>query len=113
MNKITDYIYQVAQNETVTIVFTPVQVGESFVAVALDGQTLNSPPGPNPTYTFEATKPPGKVHFGKIECSFPDGTPDTARFESRVKGSLGGDFSGPTVNKTDAVHDPDVEFRVV
>lgn len=113
MKKIDDYFYEVAQNEEVTLEFTPVQVGENYIAVSMDGETLEAQPGPTPTYMFTASKPSGDSHFGMIECSFPGETPDTARFESQVKGSEGGSFSGPTIKKTDSVHDPNIEFQVV
>lgn len=113
MKKLTDYSYEVVQNEEVTIEFTPIQVGEHYIAASMDGQTLESQPGPTPTYTFTARKSPGKTHFCKIGCSFPGDTPDTARFESKVMGSEGGNFSGPTIKKTDPFHDPNIEFWVV
>ena len=113
MNKISDYRYEVERNEEVTLIFTPIEVGEQYIVMALDGRTLDPLPGPYPTFTFSVTKSPGKTHFGKIECSFPGDTPDTAKFESRVKGSGGDDFPGPTIKKIDAFHDPNIEFQVI
>lgn len=113
MERITDYVYKVEQGEEVTLIFTPVQVGSEYIAMALDGQPLQFQSDLSPTCSFTSTKPSGQTHFGIIECSFPGDTPDSAKFEIQVRGSKGGNFSGPTVNKTDAVHDPNIEFRVV
>lgn len=113
MKQITKYTYEVAPTEEVTLIFTAIQVGETYVDVSIDGKTLSPNPASPPTFKFPVTKPKEETHFGKIECTFLPDTPDTARFESRVKGSFGGDFEGPTVKKTDAVHDPNIAFDVV
>lgn len=113
MKQITKYTYEVEPDEDVILIFTAIQVGETYVAVSLDGKTLKPNPASPPTFKFPVLKPKGETHFGKIECTFLGDTPDTAQFDSRVQGSFGGDFEGPTVKKTDAVHDPNINFDVV
>ena len=112
MNKISKGVYQVAPGEQVTLECTPVEVGEAFVAAAVDGDVLVSPPGPIPTFKFTASTIVGTKHIVKIECSFPGDTPATARFDIKLKGSNGGEFSRSVAN-SDPIHDPEIEFGVV
>ena len=111
MKQLTKYVYEVAPREGVTLIFTANGVDENCVAVSVDEESLvPNPPSP-PTFKFTATKSKGQTHFGKIECSFPGDTPQTASFTSRVKGSVGGDFEGPSFTREEA--ESDIEFRVV
>jgi hypothetical protein len=112
MKKVSRGVYEVSPGEQIRMEFTPVEVGEEFVAVAVDGNVLRSSPGPTPTYQFTASMTVGDRHFAKIECSFPGDTPDTARFEMGLSGSGGGNFPR-TIAKADPIHDPEFEFRVV
>lgn len=102
-----EFTYRIKKGEEVTIVFTPVGVGP-FVEVAVDGTALQKTGADTPTFSFKATKEPGKSHFGHGRCDFP-GAPASAKYTSRLRGSLGGDFAGPTIRASD----PDGEFDLV
>jgi hypothetical protein len=112
MKKISRGVYEVAPGEAVTMKFTPVEVGEEFVAVAVDGEALQSSGGTTPTFTFTASTTVGERHFAKIECDFPEDTPETARFDMILSGSNGGSFPR-AIENSDPIHDPEFEFRVV
>jgi hypothetical protein len=99
--------YLVSPGENVTVVFTPINVGEEFVAVGLDGNPKdpdpNSPVG-TPTFSFPVSS---EVHVMMIQCTFVDPNPGNPepRFDSQLKAELGGvttgPFDGPTVKKSD------------
>ncbi|HVG20493.1 MAG TPA: hypothetical protein VNI02_15695 [Blastocatellia bacterium] len=112
MRRITKYRYEVKPDEVVTMTFSAIGVGEAFIAAALDGNELIAVPESPPTYKFRVKKPKGDAHFCRLECTFLEDTPSTARFESTIHGSFGGDFAGPIIMKGDAVLDPDITFEV-
>ena len=91
--------YTVKKGEVVTVVFTPIKVGP-FAALAVDGTALPNTGGNTPTFRFTVTKDPGQSHFGAGRGDFPNGTPPDAKYTTRLSGSLGGDFAGPTVFPT-------------
>lgn len=117
MTQVDDFRYEVAHNERITLVFTPVSVAPSMVAVSLDGNTLNpNPASPNPTFTFVANKQVGRTHFCEVECSFPQGADDTAkdpRFDLALSGSASPQSFKVSIKKSDPIHDPIFRFKVV
>lgn len=117
MKKVDDFIYEVAHDESVTLVFTPVGVAPSMVTVSLDGQPLlPNPASPNPTFRFVATKLTGHTHFCKAECNFPQGVDDTApdpKFDVEISGSPSTVSFNVSIKKSDAIHDPTFQFEVV
>lgn len=99
--------YVVSQGEKVKVAFTPINVGEEFVAVALDDEPKDPDPDSPlgiPTFSFRVSD---TVHVLMFQCSFVDPNPGNPepRFDSELSASLGGvstgPFSGPTVKKSD------------
>lgn len=104
MKRITKYRYQVYPEEEVTIICTPISAPDSTIAIAVDDRPLMETAGSPPTYQFIVTKQPQTLHIGHVLCRFRgSGMPGTARFELSLRGSLGGDFCGPTVMLGDDV----------
>lgn len=113
MNKINKYLYEVITGEQVTIVFTPVAVNPSMVAVTMDDQVLSANPAtPNPTYAFGITKNPPLTQFCEIQCDFV-GSPDKSRFDVSLTGDKGPNSFGFSIKQTDFLKDPTVRFKVV
>jgi len=108
--------YVVSPGEKVTVTFTPTNVGEEFVAVALDDQPKDpdpdSPVG-TPTFTFPVTD---EVHVLMFQCTFVDSNPGNPepRFDSQLKAKLNGTetgpFDGPTVKKSDDLKRIELRF---
>lgn len=99
--------YLVSQAEKVTVKFTPINVGEEFVAVSLDNQAKSPDPDSPvgfPTFSFPVTD---EVHVLMFQCTFVDPNPGNPepRFDSQLKAKLNGTetgpFDGPTVKKSD------------
>lgn len=110
MKKDNAFKYEVSSGETITIEVTPVEVG-AFVAAARDGQTLKPQPGTEdtrPTYVFTVDD----TSIVKMEFSFP-GAPATARYDTVITGSGGGDTGGFTIKQTASIKDPAIRFMVV
>jgi len=108
--------YVVSPGEKVIVRFTPVNVGEEFVAVGLDGAPKNpdadSPVG-FPTFTFTVTE---DVHALVFQCTFVDPNPGNPepRFDSELNAELAGNktgpFEGPTVKKSDPLKRIGIRF---
>lgn len=108
--------YLVSQGENVTIAFTPINVGEEFVAVSVDDEPKepdpDSPPG-TPTFTFPVTD---EVHVLMFQCSFVDPNPGNPepRFDSELNAELNGTatgpFEGPSVKKSDDLKRIELRF---
>jgi hypothetical protein len=107
--------YIVSEGEKVKVIFTPINVGEEFVAVSLDDEPKDpdpdSPVG-TPTFSFPVTD---EVHVLMFQCTFVDPNPGTPepRFDSKLKAELNGKatgpFDGPSVKKSD--HLKRIELR--
>lgn len=99
--------YVVSDGEKVVVAFTPVNVGEEFVAVSLDEEPKDpdpdSPVG-TPTFSFDVSE---TIHVLMFQCSFVDPNPGNPepRFDSELTAELNGQttgpFDGPTVKKSD------------
>src|ERR671913_1665122 len=115
MTQIDAFTYRVSRDEIVTIVWTAFGVSDTMIAMAVDGRELDPEPESPPTFQFTVTKRVGFEHFAGAEGSFPTGTASTARFESVVSGSLGGEFKGPAIRMKDdpALHVIGIAFPVV
>jgi len=108
--------YLVSQGETVIVKFTPINVGEEFVAVSLDDEPKDpdpdSPEG-TPTFSFPVTD---EVHVLMFQCTFVDPNPGNPepRFDSELKAKLNdtetGPFDGPTVKKSDELKRIELRF---
>jgi hypothetical protein len=108
--------YLVSQGEKVTVKFTPINVGEEFVAVSLDDEPKDpdpdSPVG-TPTFSFTVTD---DVHVLMFQCTFVDPNPGDPepRFDSELKAKLKstetGPFDGPTVKKSDELKKIELRF---
>ena len=96
MKQKDEFNYTVENDEVVTVVFTPISVGP-FAELAVDGTSLEKKGGDTPTFEFTVTKPAGKSHSGSGRCDFPSGTPAMAKYTTKLSGSFGGDFAGPTI----------------
>src|SRR2546421_9529848 len=83
--------YEVSAGEVITIKVTPIGVA-ALVAASRDGATMSPEPGTadtNPTYVFTADD----SSVVKLEFSFP-GAPATAKYDTAITGSGGGDTGG-------------------
>ena len=99
--------YVVSADERVTVTFTPINVGEEFVAVSLDEKPKDpdpdSPAG-TPTFSFDVTD---TIHVMAVQCTFADPNPGNPepRFDCELTAILDetetGPFDGPTVKKSD------------
>jgi hypothetical protein len=108
--------YIVSPAEKVIVMFTPINVGEEFVAVGLDGAPkdpdADSPVG-FPTFSFTVTD---EVHELVFQCTFVDPNPGNPepRFDSQLNAELGGTktgpFPGPTVKKSDPLKRIGIRF---
>jgi hypothetical protein len=108
--------YRVSEGEEVKVQFTPINVGEEFVAVSLDENPkdpdANSPVG-LPTFTFPVTD---EVHVLMFQCTFVDPNPGNPepRFDSELTAELNGTqtgpFEGPTVKKSDDLKRIELRF---
>ncbi len=103
--------FEVNTGEVVTMVFTPIGVGP-FVDIAVDGESLPNTGGATPTFMFSVTKSVGQTHFGHARCDFPAGTGSDAKYKSKISGSLGGSFDGPTIFKDDPSGEFDLQWKV-
>jgi len=99
--------YLVSEGEKVIVKFTPINVGEEFVAVSLDEQPKDPDPGAppkTPTFSFVVED---EVHVLMYQCSFVDPEPGNPepRFDCELNAKLNGvktgPFDGPTVKKSD------------
>lgn len=108
--------YTVSLGEKVTVVFTPINVGEEFVAVSLDEKPKD--PDPNspeetPTFSFRVTD---EIHVLMYQCTFVDPDPGNPepRFDCKLTAKLGttttGPFAGPTVKKSDELKRIELRF---
>lgn len=110
MKKINAGKYHVASGETITIEVTPVGVGP-FVAAARDGEVLLPESGTEdtkPTFIFTVDS----SSIVKMEFSFP-GAPATARYDTAITSSEGGDPGGFTIKRNASIKDPNIRFIVV
>lgn len=108
--------YVVSPDEKVTVVFTPTNVGEEFVAVSLDDQPKDPDPDSPvgfPTFSFPVTD---VVHVLMFQCTFVDPNPGNPepRFDSKLTAELAGaatgPFDGPTVKKSDELKRIELRF---
>ncbi len=102
--------YEVSSGEVITIKVTPTGVGP-FVAAARDGAVMTPEPGTantTPTYVFTVNS----SSIVKMEFSFP-GAPATAKYDTVITGSGGGDTGGFTILQTASIKDPNIRFVVV
>jgi hypothetical protein len=110
MKKFRSNVYIVRVDETVSIEVDPQDgAGEEETAMSIDEKVLKSSGGTKPTYVFDDTAQPDD-HFGILECDFAQ-APDEAFFLVTLKGSEDG-LDRFVINKSDAIHDVDLEFRV-
>ena len=108
--------YIVSLGEVVKVVFTPINVGEEFVAVSFDDDPRDpdsdSPVG-TPTFTFTITE---EVHVLAFQCTFVDPNPGNPepRFDceasAELDGTETGPFAGPTIKKSDEIKRSGLRF---
>lgn len=110
--------YLVSPGERVNVVFTPINVGEEFVAVALDDLPMEpdpDAPAETPTFSFTVTD---SLHVLMYQCSFVDPDPGNPepRFDCELKADLSGTstgpFGGPTVKKSDELKRIGLRFSI-
>jgi hypothetical protein len=109
MKKVNSGKYNVSPGEMITIKVTPVGV-LPLVAASLNGVTLQPVPGTadtTPTYVFQVNQ----TSVVGMEFSFP-GAPATAKYDTVITGSGGGDTGGFTIKQTGAIKDPSIRFIV-
>jgi len=112
MNRVSDFNYQVKTEEQVTIEVDPIGTGPLIVA-SLDGDTLSNVGSPDtPIYRFSVTNQTGQIHAAGIAAKF-SGSDDSARYELRLVGSNGGNFTLPSIRKADPLHEIELIFDVV
>ena len=110
MDQVDATTYKVKLGEKVTVQITGHGVPNE------DGTFATMPPGTsNPVtgiYEFVVTRPAGKDHLGRMSGLFRPASPVDARFTSRISGSQGGAFDGPTIKKSHALKFADFTFEV-
>lgn len=113
--KIKDmYTYDVKQGEVVNFEITPHKVGVTVSAVVGNKEMEKVRNDTQPVFRFPVTEPVGNVHIARLKFTFPDGTPNDARFDIVLWGSL-----QPPRYKVDpvkiggALQEPNFTFRVV
>jgi hypothetical protein len=112
VEQLSRYRYEISEGETITISVTPIEVGPR-VTVSNNGvKVRNSGATNSPVFVIVADQVPGNSQFVKIECSFLDSDPRTARFDFTFEGSEGGAFDGIAVRKTSIIKDPMFTFTV-
>jgi hypothetical protein len=113
MEQVTNFVYRVAQSESVTIHVTPIEENPAFVQASTEGRAIpNSSTDANPAFQFPIDVASGGVQFAIVLCSFPFDTPDDAKCDMSLEGSAGGNFTGPTIEKGDQVHAANFTFIV-
>jgi hypothetical protein len=100
------YDYDVTQTETIQFIITTVGTAE-HIHLVLDGTPMLSP------YRFTITKPKPHIQVVASEFDFDPGAPNTAYYDIRLTGSLGGDFNVPRITPSSGVKDPGFSFGVV
>ncbi|HEX6623572.1 MAG TPA: hypothetical protein VF064_07650 [Pyrinomonadaceae bacterium] len=105
-------VFIVAPGEIVTVEVEAVEVG-NFETFTVDEELLDPLPGVSPpTYQFPVTVDVCFAHFAHVSGFFPEGTPDTARYEVFVSGSEGGErLRSHVIRKTHDLDSRDIEFR--
>lgn len=111
MEKVDSGLYRVEVGEEVTLQVTGHGVINSAAVFEVDSEESSADPE-NGTYVFTVTKKAKSSHFGELMCAFPDADED-AKFTTRLSGSNGGSFPGPTVRITTKAPSRDLEFEVV
>jgi hypothetical protein len=112
MDQLDTVTYRVAKNEEITIEFTAFGVGELVAFVSAGMKPGQPQPKSPPTYNFTIIRK--KFQAGNMQCTFPPDTKNSAKYETRLRGSVGNTnwHTGPTIKKTDAIHDPELTFLV-
>ena len=112
MEQVNANRYRVQPGEEVTFQVTGTGVINSAAVFGVDTQLtfIDAVAG---LYRFKVTKLAGKRHFGTLGCTFPPGTADNARFDTRLGGSNGGSFTGPSVPKPSPFPSESFRFEVV
>jgi hypothetical protein len=114
MQQITKYLYVVTPPENISIVVTPVKVGEAYVQAATRNVSLANVDGATPTYRLKITKDAGLNQVVVIGCNFPGDTPDDAEFDLNLLSDTGkpNAFVGPVVAKSDPLHTIEITFHI-
>jgi len=115
MKQLTAAVYVTTTGEVVTIIATPVNLPPDEVLGSIDGQSLPNIDGATPTFRFPITQPANSAQIAKIMCNFislPDDDNEPRLCHLRVQGSKGGDFTGRTINESDALHAVSINFLV-
>jgi hypothetical protein len=105
MTQIDTNTYATQLGERVSVVVTAFgTINASNFAV--DSPLLSSGP---PSWTFDVISAAG--HNGVFNLFFPPGSPANARYSTRLGGSFGGDFQGPSADANGLLQ-PGVSFQV-
>lgn len=109
MQQITRAIYSVDTGETITLTVTASKVGD-FATASFRGSPLTAT-GTSPlTYEFKIAATSGNSDFLSVFVHFDNAAPDDATFQLSFAGSNGGSFTGPDIQKTDALWNRGVRF---
>jgi hypothetical protein len=111
MEKVDSGLYRVESGEEITVQVTGHGVINSAAVFCVDSENMSEDKD-HGTYVFTVTKVAKGSHFGELRCRFP-GAGEDAKFTTRLSGSKGGSFPGPTVRVTTHVPVRDFEFAVV
>jgi hypothetical protein len=103
MKKVSDYSYEVDLAEFITIVVIPKSFAESLPSVRgiLDSREIPALPRPESGFSFEFTVNKDE-HRLEIEGAFV-GAPPGAKYEVKLRGSNGGEFSGPFITQENPI----------
>lgn len=111
MDQINLNRYRVKPGEKVTFDIQGRSVINSAAVFTVDAPMTTDPQAG--TYLFTVILPSAEEHQGRVMCNFPQGSPDDAMFTTRLRGSLGGSFPGPTIRKTSPSPAQNFAFEVV
>jgi hypothetical protein len=111
MRELSTWVFEVIQDEEVSVAIVSVGFQGSFVGFGVDQQTLRQLEGPDYTIHLTASKPEGQAHLIAFEFNFPTSALNDARYDLNFSGSRGETFTR-SVSKSDASHDRDIIFMV-
>ena len=112
MRELSQWVFEAAQGEDVSLQINSVGFEGNFVGVGLDSMKLDAAlEKPDNSLHFKVSKPPGLSYRLIFEFNFPTYARDDACYEVNLSGSQGGSFRR-FVYKRDTNHDRDLVVAI-